>query len=314
MKLKIKTAKNTAGGELELPEQFSEEVRTDLITRAVLALQAGRRQPYGGFGQAGMRHSADLSRRRRKYRGSYGKGISRVPRKILSRRGSQMHMVGAVAPGMVGGRRAHPPKPFKDWSQKLNRIENRKAIRSAMAATVNAELVAWRGHKIPKEFPFIIDTDFEQLKKTSDVESALAQLGFAEELARGSEKRIRAGKGKMRGRKYKTPSSFLFVVSAKDTPLAKSASNIPGAEVVVVDSLNAEALAPGAHPGRLTLYTKAAMERLASEGLFTRAYKGPSPEEPKKEAPAKKAVKKPVKKVAKKTAKKKAVKKVEVKA
>ena len=301
-------------GSIELPAQFSEVVRTDLITRAVLALRAAARQSYGGFGQAGMRHSATLSRRRRKYRGSYGKGISRVPRKILSRRGSQMHMVGAIVSGMVGGRRAHGPKPFKDWRQKVNKLENQKAIRSALAATIKAEVVADRGHKLPDTFPFVLDNSFEGVKKTSDLEKALVSIGFGDELLRGSVRRIRAGKGKLRGRKYRTPTSILFVTGTEETALVKSASNIPGTDVVAAHELNAEILAPGAHPGRLTLYTQSAIERLSQEGLFTRRTSAAAKiEKPvKKNAPKKKAKKKTsVKKKAakKKSAKKKAKKK-----
>ncbi|MBR9700842.1 50S ribosomal protein L4 [Candidatus Woesearchaeota archaeon] len=300
MKLKIMTAANSTGGDITLPKQFDEPVRTDIITRAVLTIQANARQAYGGYGGAGMRHSAELSKRRRKYRGSYGKGQSRVPRKIHTRRGTQMYMVAALVPGVVGGRRAHGPKPFKDWTQKINTVENRKAIRSAMAATMDRELVEWRGHKLPPTFPFIIDNDFEQFKKTAELETALVKLGFADELARGSIKKIRAGRGTMRGRKHKTPVSFLFVTSKKDVPMVKAAANIPGAEVVPVEALNAETLAPGTHPGRLTLYTKSAMERLEKEGLFMKTYKGPKVEKPKKapkkEVPVKKVEPKPVKK------------------
>ncbi len=308
MKLKVMTTENKATGDVTLPIQFSESVREDIITRAVLALQSARRQAYGVFARAGLQHAADLSRRRRKYRGSYGKGISRVPRKILSRRGSQMHMVGAEAPGTIGGRRAHGPKAEKKWAQKINKTENRKAIRAALSATVNADIITARGHKIPEGFPFIIDDSFESIQKTAELEKVLVQLGFADELARASQKRIRAGIGKLRGRKYKSPVSFLFVTGKDDQPIEKAAGNLPGTEVATVNAVNAELLAPGTRPGRLTLYTKSAIERLEKEGLFTKDYKGVKAEKP---APVK-----PVKKVAKKVAKtpKKVSKKVPKKA
>lgn len=306
-KLKIITAKNAEAGTIDLPKQFQEPVRDDLITRAVLALQASGRQPYGGYGDAGMRHSTRVSRRRRDYRGSYGMGISRVPRKVLSARGRRMSWVGALAAGTVGGRRAHPPKPYKVWDQKINTVENRKAIRAALAATMNPELVSARGHKIPKLFPFVIDNDFETITKTSDLEKSLLDLGFADELERAGITRIRAGKGKMRGRRYKTPTSILFVVSKDATALVKAASNMPGIEVVAVHRVNAELLAPGAHPGRLTLYTKAAVERLAAEHLFTKAGGAAPKAEPKEtKAPAKAPAKSAAKTAAKKTAAKKA--------
>ena len=115
MKLKIISTENKAIGEVNLPSQFNEPVRPDLIKRAVHALQANRRQPYGASEEAGKRHSAYLSKRRRKYRGTYGIGQSRTPRKVMTRRGTQFFYVGAFAPQTVGGRRAHPPKSKKNW-------------------------------------------------------------------------------------------------------------------------------------------------------------------------------------------------------
>lgn len=268
--INIVTVKNAQAGKITLPKQFSEPVRRDLIERAVLSLQAAARQAYGGYGGAGMRHSSRVSKRRKDYRGSYGMGISRVPRKVHIRRGKRMVWVGATVAGTVGGRRAHGPKPFKDWTQKVNKLENRKAIRSALSATVNKDVVAARGHKIPKEFPFILENAFENVTKTKELEQVLLALGFEGELDRAGVKKVRAGKGKMRGRKHKTPVSFLFVVSKLETPLERAAANLPGATVVPVHMLNAEFLAPGAHPGRLTLYTQSAVERLAKENMFTK--------------------------------------------
>jgi len=289
--IKIMTEKNTEAGSINLPTQFSEDIRDDLIQRAVLATSAAARQTYGGYGDAGMRHSSKLSRRRREYRGSYGMGISRVPRKIHSRRGRRMNWVGALSPGTVGGRRAHHPKPFAIWDQKINTIENRKAIRAALAATVDAKLVEARGHKVPKTFPFIIDSSFEEFQKTAELEAALITLGFAEELARASVVRTRAGRGKMRGRRHKTPTSILFVVSQESTKLINAVKNLPGCDVVAVHRVNAALLAPGCHAGRLTLYTKGAIERLASEGLFLKSYKGATPVKAEKPAKATKAKK-----------------------
>lgn len=303
MKLNIKDGKGKDTGSVQLPIQFDEEYRPDLIVRAVLSLQAAARQPYGAKPGAGMRASAELSRRRRKYRGSYGFGISRVPRKILSRRGTRMMWVGAFAPGTVGGRRAHPPKAERIWEQKVNKTENRKAIRSALAATVNKGLVQARGHQVPETYPFIINTEFEKIAKTRDVMAAFAELGFGNELERAEQKKVRAGKGTMRGRRYKRRKGPLVVVSSMDVALIKGARNVPGVDVIVVDQLNAEVLAPGTHAGRVTLYTEAAIKRLADEKLFTATYKGPAEKReksvrntPAKKVAAKKAAKTKVKK------------------
>jgi large subunit ribosomal protein L4e len=267
MKLKVFDQNNNETKAVTLPIQFSQPVRPDLVKRAVLALQANRRQKYGAKPGAGMRYSRYLSKRRNDYKSTYGIGQSRTPRKVLNRRGTRFYFVGATAPQTVGGREAHPPKATKEWTQKINDKERRKAICSALSATVDAQLVSNRGHKIPKGFPFVLDSSFEQLVKTKDVKLALEALGFSEEILRTSQRSIRAGAGKRRGRKYKTKKSFLFVVS-KDCPLLKSATNILGVDVVPVHALNAELLAPGSDVGRLTLFTDQALDLLDQHKLF----------------------------------------------
>ena len=268
MKLKIFGTSEDKTGEINLPSQFNEDIRPDLIKRAVLALQSGRRKAYGAAPEAGKRASSTLSKRRRRYRGSYGFGISRTPRKILSRRGRRMFWVGAFAPNTVGGRRAHPPKSEKILEKKINKKENRKAIRSAISATVISDIVKDRGHIVPEAYPFALDKKFEELAKTKDVMDALKKLGFEKELARAGIKKIRAGKGKSRGRKYATKKGPLIVVADDNSKLAKAAANIPGVDIVKVKELNAELLAPGTVPGRLTLWTKSAIEALETEKLF----------------------------------------------
>ncbi len=267
MKLPLLNMAKTELGKKELPAQFSEEIRPDIIKKAVLVIQSNRRQPYGADPEAGKRASAELSRRRKNYRGSYGYGISRVPRKILSRRGTRFNWVGAFAPGTVGGRRAHPPKAEKIWEKKINIKEKRKAIRSALAATLYPEIVSKRGHKVPEGYPFIIEGSFEGLSKTKEVIGALEKLGFSDELKRTEERKIRAGKGKARGRKYVTKKGLLIVVSDKCS-LLKAAKNIPGIDVVKADKLNAEHLAPGTYPGRLALFTEKALDEIEKKGLF----------------------------------------------
>src|SRR3989338_7895344 len=267
MKLDVLDSTKNKVGEIKLPPQFAEEFRPDLIQRAVLAIQSHKRQSYAASKEAGKRASAKLSRRRRDYRGSYGFGISRVPRKILTRRGTRMNWVGAFAPGTVGGRRAHPPKSEKILWKKINEKERAKSIRSAIAATVIKEAVAQRGHIVPDNYPFILDDKFESLDSTKKVIDAFKKIGLESELLKAKEKKVRAGKGKSRGRKYEKRKGPLIVVS-KTGILTKAAANIPGVDVVEVKSLNAELLAPGAKAGRLTLWTIAAINILKNEGLF----------------------------------------------
>lgn len=267
MKIKILSLDGKENGEKELPKQFNEKIRPVLIKRAVLTIQSNSRQKYGVDSEAGKKYSAELSRRRHKYRGSYGFGISRVPRKILSRRGTRLNWVGAFAPGTVGGRKAHPPKSEKNWDVKINKKENRKAIRSAMAAVMDKEIVEKRGHIVPKNYPFIIDSKLEDLDKTKKVKEVLCKIGLGEELERSAKKKVRAGKGKARGRKYKKRKGPLLIV-ADDCKLLKGAKNLPGVDILKIEQINAEVLAPGCDAGRLTVFTDNAIEKLSKNKMF----------------------------------------------
>lgn len=266
MEIPIKKPSAQDAGSIKLPKQFKEPVRLDLIKKAVEQYWANNRQPYGAYPEAGKDVSAKLSRRRKDYRGAYGHGISRVPRKILLRRGTRMHWVGALAPGTVGGRRAHPPKAEKLWEKKMNVKEKRKAMRSALSATLDPILVKKRGHHIPSFYPFVLTDDVESISKAKELVTTLLALGYEKELARATKKKIRSGKGKIRGRKYKQPLSLLVVVS-KPCPL-KRIGSIPGIDICEVDKLNIHDLAPGAMPGRATLFTESAIKKIEAKKLF----------------------------------------------
>ncbi len=268
MKLNIVNAQNEKTGSIDMPKAFNEAINPDLIRTAVTIFEIGRKAPYGAFGRAGKQSVAKLSRRRRKYKGSYGIGISRVPRKIMSHSGTRFNWVGAWAPGTVGGRRAHPPKAFKILEKKLNKKENSRAIRSAIAGSMNRALVANNGYKVPESYPFVLDSSLEGLQKTKEVVAALKSVGFADDLVRGSIKKIRPGKGKSRSRPYRKKRSVLLIVS-KQAILGKAARNIPGVETVAVNTLNISHLAPGSVPGRAVLFTKGAIEQMEKSKLFT---------------------------------------------
>ncbi len=241
--------------ETELPPVFRTEVRDDLIRRAVTAFQANRRQPYGPAPTAGLRHSVEWSGK--------GHGVSRVPRI----RGT---MIGAEAPGTVGGRRAHPPRPEKIWARKVNRKERRVARNAALAALQEPIRVEGRGHRFRKSLslPVVVEDGLEALDleggATRSGAEVLERLGLLDDVERAKHGRhVRAGRGKMRGRRYRTPRSLLVVV--RDPAVARRAfGNLPGVDVVTPASLNAEVLAPGGHAGRLALFSEGALEVLRS--------------------------------------------------
>ena len=158
-------------------------------------------------------------------------------------------------------------KAEKNLGKKINKKERRKAIRSGISATIIKDLVKTRGHIIPENFPFILDNKFEGLSKTQEIVNALKAIGLEKELERVEKKSIRAGKGKLRGRKYNVKKGPLIVVS-KDGTIMKAANNIPGVDIIQVKYLNMEVLAPGEVPGRLTLWTTGSIKLLEEKKLF----------------------------------------------
>jgi large subunit ribosomal protein L4e len=258
----IYSLKGKAVGKMELPEVFRTEYRPDLIRRAVVALQSENRQPYANSEGSGMKSSADyFGRRKGAYRMTINRGMSRLPREKTG--GGGLGKVRLV-PNSVGGRRAHPPKG-KDYSKKINTKEYMFALKSAIAATRNKEFLQERGHIIEglAEVPLVIEDSFENLLKTKDVIGVLASLGLSADLDRAGEKTIRAGKGKGRGRPYRKKKSALIVIK-QDGGIGKGARNIPGVDVVTLEELDVELLAPGTHAGRLTIWSKSALENLGT--------------------------------------------------
>lgn len=225
---------------------FDEPYRPDLIKKAVLAAQANRQQPYGAHMYAGMRTSAEGW--------GPGRGVSRVARLQNSSKAARI-------PQAVKGREAHPPKPEKDRSEKINDKERKKAIKSALAATGNKELVKKRGHKFDAQVPLVAVDELSSLAKTKDVKSFMEAARIWDDIERARNKVIRAGRGKLRGRKYKNTKSIL-IVTAEDRGIVKAARNLAGVDIVTFDQLNAELLAPGTHAGRLTIYTESAIAKL----------------------------------------------------
>ena len=256
------------GKKVSLPESFSSEIRTDLVKLAVASARANRRQAYGSNPHVGKRKPMSGMKHSVEWWGK-GRGVSRIMRRTGQRRGAQN-------PHTLGGRRAHGPKVEKDWSRKLNRNERRLARNSALAATTDVDMVSNRGHRFAEEIstlPIILGEYSENGEKidieafnlsggTRKVNAIFEALGLGDDLRRARDgRKIRAGKATMRGRVHKTPKSILLVVANKDG-LAKAARNLPGVDVVAAKDLSAEHLAPGGDLGRLTVFTKAAVEAL----------------------------------------------------
>jgi large subunit ribosomal protein L4e len=120
-----------------------------------------------------------------------------------------------------------------------------------------------RGHLFSGSIPVVFEDGFEDLIRTTEVISALTAAGVYSDIERSKQSRkVRAGRGKMRGRRYKQRKSILIVTSGK--PL-RAAKNLAGVDVVTFDQLNTEMLAPGTLPGRLTVFTERALMNLGGQ-------------------------------------------------
>ena len=263
MEADVLTLDGEASRTITLPAAFDEPFRSDLIRKAFSVERANRRQPYGPSKGAGMRHAVSTWGK--------GRGVARVQRLKQGR-------TAAESPNNVGGRRAHPPTVERDWSEKINKKEYRKALRSALSATTMSEVVRKRGHRYDKDvkLPVVLEEKFERLHEiidegdedisyTKKVRETFEGIGLGDDLVRAKEGRhIRAGRGKLRGRKYRVPRSILVVLS-EFNGMEKAVNNLAGVEVTTPEGLTVEKLAPGGDPGRLTVFTEKAIKKL--EGL-----------------------------------------------
>lgn len=242
-------------GKVSVPQYFDAPLRSDLIKRAVVAIQSHSFQPQGRDPMAGKRTTAESL--------GVGRGMSRIPR-VKGERYARGGLAGFAA-GTVKGRLTWPPTSARIVSKRINKKELQLAMLSAVAATSSKELVQARGHKINPdlELPLVVSDAAEAVTKSSDAEKLFKNLGVWDDVERASDRKIRSGKGSVRGRPFKNKVSALIVV-AKRQGAEKAFGNFTGVGVVEVSSLNVEDLAPGTHPGRLTIWTESALKGLDS--------------------------------------------------
>ncbi len=263
MKAKLLDIKGKEKGNIDLPKCFTKKVREDVVTKVLESKKT--EQPFAPSPVAGRQHSASgvLIHRRHVWKSQYGRGMSRIPRKKMSRRGSQFNWVGAEIPFAVGGRRAHAPKVIARINTlKINKKELKMALESALSATVDGKVVAnkyskLKGKKIDN-IPLVVESKLISLK-TKDLLSSLKNILGKELVEVGLKKKsIRKGKGKARGRKYKSTAGALLVVGNDE----KIKTNI--VDVARVNVLSVTELAKGGL-GRLTIYTEKAIKDLAEK-------------------------------------------------
>ena len=101
--------------------------------------------------------------------------------------------------------------------------------------------------------------------KTSAALKLLAALGAGPDLAKvKASRKLRAGKGKLRGRRHRQRRGPLIVYDPEKDgkDLGRAFRNIPGVESSSVYALNLLQLAPGGHLGRFIVWTSSAFAAL----------------------------------------------------
>lgn len=243
----------TVTSEVRLPSVFLAPIRQDIVHFVFYNLNKNKRQAYGVRQRAGMEYNAE----------SWGTGraVARIPRVG----GSGTHRSGQGAFGNMcrGGRMFNPNPVWRRWHRKVNLVQRRHAVASALAASAVPALVLARGHRVNSvpEIPLVLDR--LNKAKTRDLLSILARLGAGEEIERArSSRTVRTGQGKSRNRRYVIRRGPLIVYDSDSQNVVQGARNIPGVEVAHVDRLNLLQLAPGGHLGRFIIWTQKAFERL----------------------------------------------------
>lgn len=255
MKTKILDKTGNGKKEIELPRNFSSKIRKDIVLKIFEAQK--RQQPYGTLPGAGAGYSASgiSIKARHRWKGTYGKGMSRIPRKIMSRHGSSFNWVGATTANTRGGRSAHPPRTEKNQFKKINKKELFIAMNSCFSASADRTMLNQYYKENFSNLPLIIDKEILEMK-TKDFLKFLKET-LKESVGKAIKKKtIRSGKGKTRGRKYKSSAGMLFVIGREEK------MNRKGVAVVKVDDLKIADLTLNGIPNRLIAYTENAVKEI----------------------------------------------------
>ncbi|VVB51911.1 50S ribosomal protein L4 [uncultured archaeon] len=260
---KLHSIEGASKGTVNLPAVFKTPYRPDVIQRAVIAQQSSRRTPYAQYELAGRHTSAEYyGQRKEGARITMNKSMSRLPR--IKPGGGGLGQVRGVSQAKAGPK-LHAPKGT-DYTKKINNKEAQLALKSAIAATSNIDLILQRGHKVSEvpEVPLVVEDAFESLSKAKDILAAFKKLGLTAEIERTKTKTTGSSHGVSRGRVKRTKKSVLIVVGPKSKVL-NAATNIPGVDAVEATSLTVEDVAPGGKAGRLTVWTQSALKHLPTQ-------------------------------------------------
>ena len=256
MKAKLHDKAGNEKGAIDLPKNFSTKIREDILAKVYEAQKLANTQPYGSKEGAGASYSASgiSKKKRHDWKGTYGKGISRVPRKIMSRNGASFNWVGATVSSARGGRKPHSPRAEKNLFKKVNKKELLIALNSSLTGTINPESIE-KKYGIKGNSGFIFTEEILSTKTKEFLETMKKLFGENYEKIL-KKKQVRAGRGKTRGRKYKSNAGLLFVIGSEEKMKRK------GIDVVNVNMIQIDDLSPNGEPGRFACYTEKAIKEI----------------------------------------------------
>lgn len=246
MEANVLSLEGTVKGKVELPPAFGEEVRQDLILRAVLAESTRFRQPQAHYPLAGMQTTAQYYGRMHSYRTGRHMGQAIRPRQKLAH-GIQGKV--RVIPSAVKGKRAHPHLAAKTIIEEMNKKEYQKAIASAVSATASAHT----------KMPIVVANEIESISKTKDMVRLFTVLKL---IGSANGRKAHIKKGLRRSTKQKHYKKSVLLVIGKETTAIKAARNIAGADACAISNITANLLAPGGNPGRITVWSEHAIKNL----------------------------------------------------
>jgi len=219
---------------------FDGKIRKDIVQKVAEVEKMNDMQENAPFFLAGNQTSAsgNVKHNRHVWKTDRGKGLGRYPKKKMSRSGERFVWVGAVVPGTRGGRRAHPPK-LGGRMRKINKKEFDIALKSALAMICSHELLKEKYNSLNEKksnlaLPLVIDSKVLSAK-TKEFISALKNI-FGEnfELIM-KRKSIRAGEGKMRGRKYRVSGGALLIIGDNENKTISGLDVIKASDVQIKD-------------------------------------------------------------------------------
>jgi len=158
----------------------------------------------------------------------------------------------------------------ENGTKKISKGQRRFATVSALAASSVPALVLARGHRIENvnEIPLVVsNTDLDHIAKTKDAVEFLHKINAYEDIEKVKlSRKLRAGNGKSRNRRYIQRRGPLIVYLNENTRVPQAFRNIPGIELCNVNRLNLLQLAPGGHLGRFVIWAEDAFKSL--ENIF----------------------------------------------